>query len=84
MDWSIFGVTIFLAQQNFYLLLQIAHLLNQLAEKGSLLAQALQGRVLSLKAKVRDLLSEIKKEVLPWTDWQADACGGFQIRLDSS
>lgn len=74
----------FLAQQNFYLLLQIAHLLNQLAEKGSLLRQALQGRALSLKATVRDLLSEIKKEVLPWADWQADPCRGFQIRLDSS
>lgn len=74
----------FLAQQNFYLLLQMAHLLNQVAEKGSLLRQALQGRVLSWKAKVRDLRSEMKKEVLPWADWHSDDCRGFQIRLDSS
>lgn len=73
-----------LAPQNFYLLLQIAHLLNQLAEKGSLRRQALPGRVLSWKAKVRNLLSEMKKEVLPWADWQSDDCRGFQIRLESS
>ena len=73
----------FLAQQNFHLLWPMAHLLNQLAEKGRLLRQARPGR-LSLKANVRDLLSEMKKEVLPWADWHSDDGRGFQIRLHSS
>jgi hypothetical protein len=71
------------AQKHFYLLMQIAHLLNQLVEKGSLLREALAGRTLSLKATTRDLLAEMKKEALAWTQWHADPCRGFPVRLDS-
>jgi hypothetical protein len=71
------------AQQNFYRLRQIAHRLNQWVEKASLLVEAFQGRVLSLKATTRDRLAEIKRQVLPWEQWHTDSCRGFQIRLDS-
>ena len=72
------------AQQNFYLLMQMAHLINQLVEKGSLVVQALEGRRLSLKALTRNLLSEMKKVRLPWEDWRLALNRRFQIRLDTS
>jgi len=53
------------AQKNFYLLMPMAHLLNQLVEKGSLLQEALDGRVISLKATTRDLRAEVKQGVIP-------------------
>jgi len=51
----------------------MAHLLSPLAERGSLLGQALSGGVLSVKAKVRDLLSEMKKKMLPSGRWKTVA-----------
>jgi hypothetical protein len=72
------------AQENFYLLMQIAHLLSQLVEKSDLLMKALAHRGLSLKAQTRDLLSEMKKVALPWEDWRTELDRRFQIRFNTS
>lgn len=58
----------------------MAHLLNQVVERGSRWREALDERVLRLKAKPRHLLAELKKVVIPWWQWPADSCQGFQIR----
>ncbi len=73
-----------LARKNFYLLMQIAHLINQLVEKGNLLRDALEGKKISLRAITLDLVSEIKKLSVPWEEWRKAAGWNFQIRLDSS
>lgn len=72
----------FLAPQNFSRLVPIAHLRNQLAEKGSLLRQALSGRLLSLKAPVCDRLQEMKKGDCPGPTGRRTPVGasGFALR----
>lgn len=69
------------AQKHFYLLMQIAHLLNELVEKGSLLREALAGWILSLKATTRDLLAEMKKETLAWTQYTPIPAGASRFTL---
>ena len=71
------------AQKNFYLLLQIAHIINQLVEHGSLLAKFYQGKLPSLKTITLDFISEIKQLCFPWPCLKYRSCSGFQIRLDS-
>jgi hypothetical protein len=60
----------------------MGHLLSPLAERGSLLGQGLSGGVLSVKAKVRDLLSEMKKKMLPSGRWRTVTASGFALRAD--
>jgi hypothetical protein len=65
--------------QNFYLLLQIAHIINQLIEKGNLLVRKVRSALGSLKNIAVQLLEElrtIKIKPVP--------LGSFQIRLDTS
>jgi len=71
------------AQPNCSRLMPIAPILNQLVEKGSLLVEALPGRLISLKATTRDLLAEIKTEVLPWDQCRAGLRRRWP-RLDAS
>jgi len=71
-------------QKCFYIGMQIAHLIDQLVELGSLLKTARGGRTWSLKGVAKDLLAQIKERVLPWSDWQAGFVNSFQIRLNDS
>jgi hypothetical protein len=72
------------AQNNFYLLMQIGHLINQLVEKGSLVAEVFNGKVPSLKTITRELMSQVKSAWMPWQRWSRQDARGLQIRLDSS
>jgi len=76
----------------YYYLLQIAHMLLQLVEKGSLLRQLAQAQGLpsamalfgSLKNMAQRLLDSLR--YLPWPDdaYDAQQAAAMQIRLDSS
>jgi len=75
----------------FYLLLQIAHLVMQLLEKGSLLKQlaARAGKTTmqlfgSLKNIARRLLECFRYKLIPDTAYDTLAAARIQIRLDSS
>jgi hypothetical protein len=75
----------------YYLLLQIAHLILQLVEKGSLLRQLAQqvGKTPqklfgSLKNMARRLLNSVQFLHWPEEVFEAEAGKGIQIRLDSS
>lgn len=77
--------------QAFYYLLQIAHLLLQLLEKGSLLRQLAAevdktalGLFGSLKNMARRLLESVRHLAWPDEAFSAAAAKGIQIRLDSS
>jgi hypothetical protein len=71
-------------QKCFYLGMQIAHLLDQLVELGSLLKAVYARSAWSLKGVSKDLLAQIKERVLPWSDWQAGFMNNFQIRLNDT
>lgn len=71
------------AARNFYLLLQIAHLIQQLMTKGSLLKDFIQ--ILgSLRNFQRRLAESLRQVVIPSQVWEAAEAGGFQIRFDTS
>jgi hypothetical protein len=77
--------------QAFYYLLQIAHLMLQLLEKGSLLRQlaAQTGKTAlglfgSLKNMARRLLESVRHLAWPDEAFSVAAAKGIQIRLDSS
>ncbi len=69
--------------KNFYLLLQIAHLIGQLMEKGSLLRSALKtfGSVRNL---ARFLLEALRTCLLDADYLEAELSVAYQIRLDTS
>lgn len=61
----------FVAMQNYYQLLQIAHLINQLTEKLRKIKEALKNSGLTLKTLWEDLMACMKKElILPQEAWQ--------------
>ncbi len=74
--------------KNFYVLLQIAHLLAQLVEYGSLLRQALQGTVREVVGGVRSLArylwESFRTTPIPPDALCPQATARIQIRLDSS
>lgn len=72
------------AQENFYILMQIGHMINQLVEKGSLLKEVFKKRVPSLKAITLELISEMKVLLMPWEIWRKENHRGFQIRLNDT
>jgi hypothetical protein len=72
------------AYQNFYLLMQIAHIIHQLFEKGSLRKLCFDGKIVSLITICRDLLAEVKMACIDWLLWRQKKVSGFQIRLDTS
>ena len=77
--------------QAFYYLLQIAHLMLQLLEKGSLLrrlaagvGQTPLGLFGSLKNMARRLLESVRNLAWPDEAFSAAAAQGIQVRFDSS
>lgn len=72
------------AQKNFYLLLQIAHNLNQLMEKGSLIKGAVQKVFGSIRNFARRLLEDFRVKALPAAQLQSLLAASFQIRFDTS
>jgi hypothetical protein len=76
------------AAKNFYVLLQIGHLIHQLLEKGSLLRKTVGKKVKdafgSIRAFTRRLLESLRYWLLPEDPWAADSTDRIQIRLDSS
>jgi hypothetical protein len=73
-----------IAGKVFYFLLQIAHGLFQLVEKGSLFRRAFPQGVGSLKNLARRLLEAWRNLRLPRHAWDRLLGGAFQIRFDTS
>jgi hypothetical protein len=69
------------ASKNYYLLLQIAHTLNQLIEKGNLITASIYGSIKNLTFHLRESL-----RTMPITpaDYEQLFAAPFQIRLNSS
>lgn len=67
--------------KNFYLLLQIAHIINQLMEKGSLLKNEIKKTFGSIRNIARRLLESLRTSVLDETDLEIINSSHFQIRL---
>ena len=72
------------SRQVFYFLLQIAHLIFQLIEKGSLFRQAFPNGLGSLKNIAFRLLEAWRNLRLSSTAFQHFYSGRYQIRFDSS
>lgn len=70
--------------KNWYLLLQIAHLIGQLLERGNLLGQAPARRFGSLRSLARRLAESLRQQLIPAESLDAARCGAMQIRLNSS
>ncbi|MBD3271820.1 MAG: hypothetical protein GF384_04690 [Elusimicrobia bacterium] len=70
--------------QNFYLLLQIAHIINQLMEKGSLLKDKIHSVLGSIHNIARQLLEELRTIKIDRARFNAFADLSFQIRFDTS
>ena len=68
----------------FYILLQIAHTINQLIEKGSLLSKETRKKIGSIKNIAWLLLENIRTSPISKTAFEALFTSGFQIRLDSA
>jgi hypothetical protein len=73
-----------IGMQNFYLLMQIVHIINQLMEKGSLLKDKIQSVLGSIRNIARQLLEELRSMKIDPAHFNALADGSFQIRFDSS
>jgi len=72
------------AAQNFYLLLQIAHLIVQLMEKGSLLAKPVAELFGSLLAFAARLLEAWRNATIDPAELETELSRRIQIRLDTS
>ncbi len=74
-----------LAGKNFYVLLQIAHTINQLMEKGSLLKDQIKKVFGCIRNIARKLLEELRTKFIDPGQLQRELSVPFQIRfLDSS
>lgn len=71
------------ALKNFYLLLQIAHIINQLMEKGSLLSGEVKKVFGSIRNLARRLLESLRTTVYEPAQIQLIESSKFQIRLES-
>lgn len=71
------------ALKNFYLLLQIAHIINQLMEKGSLLSGEVKKVFGSIRNLARRLLESLRTTVYDPVDIKLIESTKFQIRLES-
>jgi hypothetical protein len=69
------------AAKNYYLLLQIAHTLNQLIEKGNLITAAIYGSIKNLTFHLRESL---RTNTITADDYERLFAVPFQIRLNSS
>lgn len=70
--------------KGFYLLMQIAHLILQLLERGNLLGEDCRRLFGSLRALARRLAESLRHHLIPSWALGSAAAKGFQIRLDSS
>jgi hypothetical protein len=70
--------------QNWYLLLQIAHLILQLLERGNLLGQAATRLFGSLRNLAKRLSESLRNHRIPADALDPSACQAIQIRLNSS
>lgn len=70
--------------QNFYLLIQIAHIINQLMEKGSLLKDKIHSVLGSIHNIARQLLEELRTIKIDPAYFYSLADVSFQIRFDTS
>lgn len=69
---------------NFYGLLQVAHMINQLLEKGSLLGKKAVEKLGGLRKVAQRLLESLRNHATTQEEFDALFEGKFQIRLDSS
>ena len=69
---------------NFFVLLQIAHILNQLLEKGSLVGKDVVDGIGGLFKVARRLLESLRNEPTSEEEFQVLLLPSFQIRLDTS
>ena len=69
------------ALKNFYLVLQIAHIISQLMEKGSLLKGAVKKLFGSIRNFTRRLLESLRTSVFDLAEVEAAKQRKFQIRL---
>ena len=67
--------------KNFYLLLQIAHIISQLMEKGSFLIGEIKKLFGSLRNLSRRLLESLRTSVFDLVEIQSLESTRFQIRL---
>lgn len=72
------------AMKNFYLLLQIAHFINQLMEKGSLLKEHIRKVLGGIRNLSRRLLEELRTKTISRERLNLILETPFQIRFDSS
>lgn len=72
------------AMKNFYLLLQIAHTINQLMEKGSLLKDQIKKVFGSIRNVSRRLLEDLRTKFPEPEKLKIELSRPFQIRFDSS
>ena len=72
------------AMKNFYILLQIAHFIAQLIEKGSLLKPFLKQKFGSIRNIARKLLESLRVHGTDPKELQGLLASHFQIRLDTS
>ena len=70
--------------KNFYVLLQIAHIFNQLMEKGSLLRDRLKNSMGSLKVFSDKLWAALTATLIDPLALQAVLARAIQIRFNSS
>ena len=71
------------AMKNFYLLLQIAHIISQLIEKGSLLKDKIAKVFGSIANVFRQLLEDLRTKLLSLEEINSYLSSPFQIRLSS-
>ncbi len=70
--------------KNFYVLLQIAHMILQLIERGSLLGGDCRRLFGSIRNLARRLAESIRNRLIPFEALNLTAAGSIRIRLDSS
>jgi hypothetical protein len=70
--------------KNWYLLLQIAHLILQLLERGSLLSQEAKRLFGSFRNLAKRLAESLRNHLIPAEALDPHACRAMQIRLNSS
>lgn len=70
--------------KDFYLLLQIAHMINQLMEKGSLLREAIRTTFGSVRNLSRFVLEAFRTCLVSADHLKACLAVRYQVRLDSS
>ena len=71
------------AAQNFYYLLQVAHTIHQLMQKGSLLRD-FRKRLGSFRNFLRRLAEDLRNQLIPLPEAQGENARSFQIRLDDT